>query len=241
MDKDEATRIVGDILTALASAHARGIIHRDLKTQNVLIAPEGEVVVVDFGMSKIVTGAGTGTTGLTAHNMVFGTPEYMSPEQARGDELDARCDVYAAGVMLYELTTGKVPFTGATPLNVLTAHLTAAPTPPRERAPERNISKALEAVVLHAIAKDRKDRYSSAAGLKAALLRASRAPSDTDSIRPPPVAEEDIATRDTELAPSAAGAKPEAPTATGNLSFVAVAVVAAAIGVALGIWLSLRS
>jgi len=92
-------------------------------------------MVVDFGMAKIVTGQGTGTTALTAHNMVFGTPEYMAPEQARGDELDARCDVYATGIILYELLVGAVPFSGASPLNVLTAQLTAQAVPPIERSP----------------------------------------------------------------------------------------------------------
>ena len=120
---DEAVRLVGEILSALGAAHSKGIIHRDLKPQNVLLRGGEEVVVVDFGMSKIVTGAATGvtatgTTGLTAHNMVFGTPEYMSPEQARGDEVDARCDLYACGVILYELVTGTVPFSGGTPLTV---------------------------------------------------------------------------------------------------------------------------
>jgi eukaryotic-like serine/threonine-protein kinase len=121
--------ILSQVCDALKDAHAQGIIHRDLKPGNVILEqkpgkPE-KIIVVDFGMAKIVTGGGgTGTTALTQHNMVFGTPEYMAPEQARGDELDARCDVYAAGIILYELLTGTVPFAGATPLNVLTAHLT---------------------------------------------------------------------------------------------------------------------
>ena len=131
---DRALDVMLEVLAALAAAHAQGVIHRDLKPANVLIEEhDGKVIVGDFGMSKIVTGTGTGTTNLTAHNMLFGTPEYMSPEQARGDELDARCDVYAAGVMLYELLCGEPPFTGSTPLAVLTAHLTGVVVPPSKK------------------------------------------------------------------------------------------------------------
>ena len=121
---DRALDIALGVCSALRSAHAQGVIHRDLKPANVIMQDGTHPIVVDFGMAKIVTGAGTDTTALTSHNMVFGTPEYMSPEQARGDELDARCDVYAVGVMLYELLTGSVPFSGKSPLMILTAHLT---------------------------------------------------------------------------------------------------------------------
>src|SRR5688572_12428098 len=93
---DRGLDIMLGVLNALKAAHAQGVIHRDLKPANVMLGRADAVTVVDFGMSKIVTGGGTGTTNLTTHNMVFGTPEYMSPEQARGDDLDARCDVYAA-------------------------------------------------------------------------------------------------------------------------------------------------
>ena len=139
-------------------------------------------------MAKILTGGGTGTTGLTAHNMVFGTPEYMAPEQARGDELDARCDVYAAGAMLYELLTGHVPFTGNTPLNVLTAQLTQIPDAPRARAPERSISPALDAVVMHALAKDPSDRYATAAALALAIAQARKDPEDLAAVAPARIA-----------------------------------------------------
>ena len=181
---DRALDVMHQILTGLKSAHMQGVIHRDLKPANVIMRGETHAIVVDFGMAKIVTGGGTGTTALTTHNMVFGTPEYMSPEQARGDELDARCDVYAAGVMLYELLTGTVPFSGASPLNVLTAHLTSTPDRPSARASGREISAALEAVVLHAIAKDPAERYASAAALSAALVHARSAPDDAAAVHP---------------------------------------------------------
>jgi serine/threonine-protein kinase len=181
---DRAIDIALQVCAALASAHAQGVIHRDLKPANVILRDGIEVFVVDFGMAKILTGGGTGTTGLTAHNMVFGTPEYMAPEQARGDELDARCDVYAVGVMLYELLTGNVPFTGNTPLNVLTAQLTQEPERPRTRAPDRAITPALEAVVMHALTKDPTDRYATAAALALAIAQARSAPDDLDAVKP---------------------------------------------------------
>jgi eukaryotic-like serine/threonine-protein kinase len=181
---ERALDVMQQILKGLKSAHMQGVIHRDLKPANVIMRGDAHAIVVDFGMAKIVTGGGTGTTALTTHNMVFGTPEYMSPEQARGDELDARCDVYAAGVMLYELLTGAVPFTGASALNVLTAHLTSTPERPTVRAKDRGISPALEAVVLHAIAKDPGERYASAAALSAALVHAASAPGDVASVSP---------------------------------------------------------
>ena len=182
---DRALDVILQVCNALKGAHAQGVIHRDLKPANVIMRGGTHVVVVDFGMAKIVTGyGGTGTTALTSHNMVFGTPEYKSPEQARGDELDARCDVYAAGVILYELCTGSVPFSGPTTLSVLTAHLTSAPVSPRTRAPSRAITPALEAVVLHAIAKNPEQRYATAAAFAAAIVHAQASPDDVESVRP---------------------------------------------------------
>lgn len=184
IDVARALDVMLEICAALRVAHAQGVIHRDLKPANVILERGKKAVVVDFGMSKIVTGAGTGTTNLTAHNMVFGTPEYMSPEQARGDELDARCDVYAAGIMLYEILTGAPPFTGATPLNVLTEHLTGVLDPPSKRALEGRVTPALESVVIHALARDRDDRYPSASALSAAIKHARALPFDVVSLLP---------------------------------------------------------
>jgi serine/threonine-protein kinase len=182
---DRALDVMLQVCAALDKAHAEGVIHRDLKPANVFLRGGTDVVVVDFGMSKIVTGAGTGTTNLTAHNMVFGTPEYMSPEQARGDELDARCDVYACGVMLYEMLTGAPPFTGETPLNVLTAHLTSDLEPPSNRVTAKDrVTPALESVVMHALARDRDARYPSASALAAAIRHARAVPDDVASLRP---------------------------------------------------------
>jgi serine/threonine-protein kinase len=185
LEVDVALDIMREVLAALSSAHSQGVIHRDLKPANVLLQDGKHVVVVDFGMSKIVTGTGTGTTNLTTHNMVFGTPEYMSPEQARGDDLDIRCDIYAAGVLLYELLAGVPPFTGETPLNVLTAHLTSELPPPSARPSARGrVTPALEAVIIHALARDREQRYPSAEAFAAALAQARSNPTDGASVAP---------------------------------------------------------
>src|SRR5580698_2334952 len=254
---DRALDIVLEVCDALKSAHSQGVIHRDLKPANVLLEGGKRVIVVDFGMAKIVTGGGTGTTALTAHNMVFGTPEYMAPEQARGDELDARCDIYATGVMLYELLTGSVPFTGATPLNVLTAHMTMPPPPPSSKNPARRISPALEAVVLHAIAKDPADRYATATELSAAILHARASPQDTHSIRPGiyridgDASEEDgvRATMPAPIPSMTSLAPPSAPPRVSTVpppaepagrSWTVVWVIAAILSILVGVWLSLR-
>jgi serine/threonine-protein kinase len=257
--------IVLDICEALREAHSQGIIHRDLKPGNVLLREGDRAVVVDFGMAKIMTGGGTGTTALTQHNMVFGTPEYMAPEQARGDELDARCDVYAAGILLYEMLTGRVPFSGATPLNVLTAHLTEPAQPPRERAPDRGISSALDAVTMHALAKDPSERYATAGALAMAIRMALASPSDEAGVRPasrvnvavdtsdghaptlpapvpmgPPVALPRVPSLPrVSSVPSVPGSGPRPPERISPL-WVGVCVVAALAGIVLGAWLSLR-
>jgi serine/threonine protein kinase len=250
-----AIAILLDMCAALREAHAQGVIHRDLKPGNVILREGDRAVVVDFGMAKIITGGGTGTTALTQHNMVFGTPEYMAPEQARGDELDARCDVYAAGVIFYEMLTGSVPFAGPTPLNVLTAQLTATPQPPRQRAPERAIPAALEAVVLHAIAKDPGDRYATADALATAIRAATAAPSDVDAVRPTSRVHVLVDTRDAHsatvpspirLAQPSARPPPVAIIAVppradrGTVWWIAVCVIAALAGIAVGAWLSTR-
>jgi serine/threonine-protein kinase len=179
-----ALGVMLEVCAALRVAHRQGVIHRDLKPANVILEGGKKAVVVDFGMSKIVTGATSGTTNLTAHNMVFGTPEYMSPEQARGDELDARCDIYAAGIILYEMITGAPPFTGSTPLNVLTEHLTGELKPPSSRTMDGRVTRALESVVMHALARDRDNRYPSASALAAAIMHARAVPDDVHSLHP---------------------------------------------------------
>jgi serine/threonine-protein kinase len=259
---DRALDIALQICEALKSAHSQGIIHRDLKPANVILKGGAHVIVVDFGMAKIMTGGGTGTTALTAHNMVFGTPEYMAPEQARGDELDARCDVYATGIMLYELLTGGVPFAGGTPLNVLTAHLTIPPQPPRERSPLREISPALEAVAMHAITKDPAARYATAAELAAAIVRARDRPDDVESVRPgvyrigpdadladahgptipSPIPTPSRESLESSPSPRTVSTVPPERDARGfgSRGWAMIWILAAIVSISIGIWLSLR-
>jgi eukaryotic-like serine/threonine-protein kinase len=233
---ERTVAIALDVCAALSEAHAQGVIHRDLKPGNVLLREGDRVVVVDFGMAKIMTGGGIGTTELTQRNMVFGTPEYMAPEQARGDELDARCDVYATGIILYELLTGNVPFVGSSPLNVLTAHLTVVPQTPRARAPERDISPALEAVVMHAIAKSPERRYATTLALAAAIRTALARPEAVDAVRPAHRGHGADATN----AVAAPAAKPAAASKESTRMWVFICVVAGVLGILVGAWLSTR-
>ena len=192
--------VMHGIALALQEAHEQDVIHRDLKPSNVLVKMEGDQVqavhVLDFGMSKVLHGE-PGSTNLTEQNMVLGTPEYMAPEQARGDETDERGDVYAAGVILYEMLAGKVPFARRSPLAVLTAHLTEPPPPLAVASPDRPIPPAIEAVCMHAMAKQPSDRYPSAKALYEALQHGLSSPQDTTSVRPPPV-RDSLPFRDTE-------------------------------------------
>lgn len=248
---ERGIRLVTQICAALDCAHAIGVVHRDLKPGNVIVEPMPDgserARVLDFGMAKMLRGDGNDSlTALTEQNMVFGTPEYMAPEQARGDEVDARCDVYAAGVILYELLTGSVPFESNTAIGTMTAHLVETPVPPSSRAPGRPISKALEGVVLHALAKDPRDRYPSAAALATALERATDDPNDVTSIAPPAPDGAELGTRDTEhaldLRPAEPSAVAQAMQVTPDGSrriWVFVTLVAAAIGILLGVLLSL--
>ena len=194
----KAAEISRDVAAALTSAHGMGVIHRDLKPANVILENRDagvHVRVCDFGLAKALKESGFASTALTEQHMVFGTPEYMSPEQVRGEDCDARADIYAAGCLLYELLTGSPPFQGRTSVATMTAHITETPLPPSQRAPERRIGKALDAVAMHAMARDRELRYQTAVQLREAIVHALEAPDDMASVRPPPPG--DLADRDT--------------------------------------------
>ena len=156
----DAVRIARQVCRALAAAHAQGIVHRDVKPENVFLTGDvgrieaATVKVLDFGISKV---ASAGGESLTKTGMVMGTPDYMAPEQARGDRVDARADIYAVGAILYRSLTGKKPFEGLDPMATLTAVLTSEPS--RPSALEPNIPLALELVVQRAMAKSPKERY----------------------------------------------------------------------------------
>ncbi|MCA9629105.1 MAG: serine/threonine protein kinase [Myxococcales bacterium] len=259
----DAVKILTEICTALEVAHGSGVVHRDLKPGNVILEgvagdEEGldgaRVRVLDFGMAKLIHGSASASiTALTEQNMVFGTPEYMAPEQARGDDVDARSDIYSAGVLLYELISGKLPFRGNTPIGIMTAHLTEEPAPPSSHAPERQIPPALESVVLHAMAKQPEARYPSARHLREALERALTSPDDTQSIAPP--SKDDLSLTDTQhdmklpdglsrtevdVAAVTLDPRPEADAERGNSRlWLLVAIVAALLGIAAGVAVSL--
>jgi tRNA A-37 threonylcarbamoyl transferase component Bud32 len=193
-------RIGAQILSALAEAHAQGIVHRDLKPENVMVEPRrGEadfVKVLDFGIAKI-TAPGANEPKLTAAGLVCGTPEYMSPEQARGADIDSRSDLYSMGVILYQLATGELPFQSDTPVGYLTKHLAEQPIPARERWSD--VSGALDAVIARAMAKDVAQRFQGAEEMREALL----------AVDPAALAQPAAAAR---AAPSVATAAPRAGT-----------------------------
>jgi tRNA A-37 threonylcarbamoyl transferase component Bud32 len=173
LSEQRAIHIAHQAAGALSAAHAKGILHRDIKPENIFLLRRKDadfVKVVDFGISKSLhTGSGEASTPrLTQTGMVLGTPLYMSPEQARGEEdLDQRIDVYALGVILYEMVTGQVPFQGSNSLSIIARVINEDPRPPRQLRPD--LSRELEAVILHAMAKDRSARYASCDALAADL------------------------------------------------------------------------
>src|ERR671930_460978 len=151
------------ILAAVGFAHRHGIVHRDIKPHNVLVGHEGRLKVTDFGIAR------SGASQMTEVGSIIGTAQYLSPEQARGSRVDQTSDLYSVGVVLYELLTGQVPFTGDTPLEIAMKHLSEVPTPPSELRPE--VPHDLDLVVLRALAKDQAERYETAEEMDADLER----------------------------------------------------------------------
>jgi serine/threonine-protein kinase len=167
----ETIHVMQQCCSALAASHAKGIVHRDLKPENLYLCPRGNdknfVKILDFGIAKL-TGDTPGQSHKTRTGLVIGTPTYMSPEQCEGKgHIDHRSDVYSLGVVMYELLTGRVPFPGDGFGEILVAHLTRNPDPPRSLNPD--ISPELEAIVLHAIEKDKNRRFQSMAEFEAAV------------------------------------------------------------------------
>jgi serine/threonine-protein kinase len=167
LSPERAMSLTADICAALDFSHRNGIVHRDVKPGNVMITPQGTVKVMDFGIARAVSDSAATMTSTAA---VIGTAQYLSPEQARGEGVDARSDVYSAGCLLYELVTGTPPFTGDSPVAVAYQHVREDPRTPSSINPE--ISPELDAILLKAMSKNPANRYQSAADMRADLLRA---------------------------------------------------------------------
>jgi beta-lactam-binding protein with PASTA domain/tRNA A-37 threonylcarbamoyl transferase component Bud32 len=159
---NKATSIAIQILAGIEYAHRNGLIHRDIKPQNVLIGPDGTVKVTDFGIAKSVS-----DLGLTEAGLALGTAHYFSPEQAKGERVVPASDIYALGVTLYEMLTGKLPFESDSVMGLAYKHLSEPPKPPRELNP--SVPARLEAIVMKALAKDPNERFASAAEMEKAL------------------------------------------------------------------------
>ncbi len=151
----EALHFMIQIIKALGHAHSRGIIHRDIKPHNIMVLRDGSVKVADFGIARLIGGNQS-----TLTQEALGSVHYISPEQAKGSHIDARSDLYSAGVVLYEMITGRLPFEGDSPVSVAIQHINSIPLNPRELNPE--LPEALEAITMKAMASKIENRYLSA-------------------------------------------------------------------------------
>ncbi len=161
---DDAIRYTDGILEALEYSHRAGVVHRDIKPGNVMVTSAGQVKVMDFGIARAVSDSSSTVAETTA---ILGTAAYFSPEQAKGEPVDSRADVYSAGVVLYELLTGRPPFRGESPVAVAYQHVSETPLAPSELV--ETVPRSLDAVALRALAKDPFQRYQDAASFRAAL------------------------------------------------------------------------
>lgn len=172
---DQAVDYTLGVLSALEYSHRAGIVHRDIKPANVIVTPEGRVKVMDFGIARAIADS---AATMTQTQAVVGTAQYLSPEQARGETVDARSDLYSAACLLYEMLAGRPPFVGDSPVSVAYQHVREVPEPASTHNPE--LSAAMDSVLARALQKDREDRFADAAGFRAALLAAhGRTPEPT--------------------------------------------------------------
>ena len=165
MEPQRAIEVIADACQALNFSHQHGIIHRDVKPANIMISNAGAVKVMDFGIARALADA----SNVTQTAAVIGTAQYLSPEQARGEKVDARSDVYSLGCVLYEMLTGEPPFVGDSPVAVAYQHVREDPMPPSQR--HEGISPELDAVVLKALAKNPDNRYQTAAEMRTDLVK----------------------------------------------------------------------
>ncbi|CAB4332174.1 unannotated protein [freshwater metagenome] len=164
---ERGLEVIAGVLAALDYAHRHGIIHRDIKPANVMINNHGDAKVMDFGIARAVSDA---QTAYTANSAVMGTAQYLSPEQARGEVVDARSDIYAAGCVLFELLTGQTPFNGETPVSIAYQHVNEPPKAPSTI--DSSIPPTLDAIVMHALSKHPSQRYQTASEMRADVERA---------------------------------------------------------------------
>jgi serine/threonine-protein kinase len=167
LPEHEAVRIAGQILTALEYSHRAGVVHRDIKPGNVMIASNGQVKVMDFGIARAVAES---SATIAETSSIVGTAQYFSPEQARGESVDARTDLYSTGVVLFEMLTGQAPFRGENPVAVAYQHVNQVPAPPSTI--NHAVSPAVDAVVEHSLSKDRFARFQNAAEFRDQLVGA---------------------------------------------------------------------
>jgi serine/threonine protein kinase len=171
--------ITRDVAEALAFAHAQGVVHRDIKPDNILLGADGRAVVSDFGIARAVSGY----VSATGVNMTIGTPHYLSPEQAQGRPLDGRSDLYSLGITLYKAATGDLPFKSKDWYELARMHVEEAPAPPRQGHPD--LSKKLERIILRLLAKHPDDRPASAEELLQELDAMQDPGRDTRSFKVP--------------------------------------------------------
>jgi serine/threonine-protein kinase len=164
MQTERAVALFCQALEGIEHAHSQGIIHRDIKPANMMLASEGAIKVMDFGIARVL-----GTDRLTKTGHLIGTVEYMSPEQIRGEETDGRSDVYSLGILLYEMLTGRVPFTSSSEYELMRRQIEDAPTPPRVFASQ--VPLALEQIIMRALAKKPEARHQSAGEFRSLLVR----------------------------------------------------------------------
>ena len=162
LEPAEATQIISQVLTALEYSHRAGVVHRDIKPGNIMITASGQVKVMDFGIARAISES---SATIAESSAIVGTAQYFSPEQARGESVDARTDLYSTGIVLFELLTGRAPFRGDNPVAVAYQHVNSDAVAPSTLNPK--VSPALDAVVLRALAKDRFARYQSAGEFRA--------------------------------------------------------------------------
>ena len=156
LEEEHIIQVAHDIAAALSFAHEKGIVHRDIKPDNILLAAKGEAVLTDFGIARAISGY----VAATGFNMTIGTPHYISPEQAQGRALDGRSDLYSLGITLYRAATGELPFKSKDWFDLARMHVEAKPEPPRTLRPD--LMRRLERIILKCLAKHPDDRYATA-------------------------------------------------------------------------------